>query len=288
MRQLKITKQITNRDSKSLERYLQEVSKEAMVTAEEEVELAKRIKQGDEEALKRLVNANLRFVISTAKQYQHHGLKLEDLINEGNLGLIEAAKRFDETKGFKFISYAVWWIRQSILKAIGEQSRLVRIPSNRINDIRKIAETASELSQEYEREATEEEISELLQMESSNVRNIISYSSKHVSIDAPIGNEDDGGSMVNMMEDQNISKPMDDLLQESLSKEIEMALSTINERDAEVIRLSYGLDGKVPMSIDDISDRFGISRNRVRQIKDKTIQKLRKSSNLKQLQSYLS
>ncbi len=288
MRQLKITKQITNRDSKSLERYLQEVSKEPMVTAEEEVELAKRIKEGDEVALRRLVNANLRFVISTAKQYQHHGLKLEDLINEGNLGLIEAAKRFDETKGFKFISYAVWWIRQSILKAIGEQSRLVRIPSNRINDIRKIAETASQLGQEFEREATEEEISEILSMNSTNVRNIISFSSKHVSIDAPIGNDDENGSMVNMMEDDEMPEPMDHLLQESLTKEIEMALSAINDRDAEVIRLSYGLDGKVPMSIDDISDKFGISRNRVRQIKDKTIQKLRKSSNLEQLQSYLS
>ena len=288
MRQLKITKQITNRDSKSLERYLQEVSKEEMITAEEEVELARRIRQGDEAALNRLVNANLRFVISTAKQYQHHGLKLEDLINEGNLGLIEAAKRFDETKGFKFISYAVWWIRQSILKAIGEQSRLVRIPSNRINDIRKIAETASELSQEFEREATEEEISELLDMDSGSVRNIISYSSKHVSIDAPLGNDDENGSMVNMMADKEIAEPTDDLIHESLNKEIQMALSTINERDAEVIRLCYGLDGKSPMSIDDISEKFGISRNRVRQIKDKTIQKLRKSSNLRQLQSYLA
>lgn len=287
MRQLKITKQITNRDSKSLERYLQEVSKVPMITPEEEVKLAKRIKKGDQEALNRLVNANLRFVISTAKQYQHHGLKLEDLINEGNWGLIEAAKRFDETRGFKFISYAVWWIRQSILKSIGEHSRLVRVPSNRINDIRKIAEAASNLEQEYEREATEEEISEILEMNTMNVRNAVSSAARHVSMDAPLSSDDESGNMLNVLEDVQTPDPSNDLMKESLNKEIEIALANIDDRDAEVIRLSFGLRGKDPMSIDDISDKFGISRNRVRQIKDKTIRKLRKTSNLEQLKSYL-
>ena len=287
MRQLKITKQITNRDSKSLERYLQEVSKVPMIAPEEEVELAKKIKTGDDEALGRLVKANLRFVISTAKQYQHHGLRLEDLINEGNAGLMEAAKRFDETRGFKFISYAVWWIRQSILKAIGEHSRLVRVPSNRINDIRKIAEAASHLEQEFEREATEDELSDMLQMNTSNIRNAASNSSKHVSMDAPLGNDDENSNMLSILEDNDTPDPSGDLMQESLNKEIELALSTIDDRDAEVIRLSFGLKGKDPMSIDDISDKFGISRNRVRQIKDKTIRKLRETENVDTLKSYL-
>ena len=288
MRQLKITKQITNRDSKSLEKYLQEVSKQPMVTPEEEVELAKKIKEGDEDALQKLVNANLRFVISTAKQYQHQGIRLEDLIDDGNIGLIEAAKRFDETKGFKFISYAVWWIRQSILKAISEQSRMVRVPSNKLNDMRKIAHAAAEIEQQHEREATDEEIADMLDINSENVAKALAFSNKHISMDAPIGGDEDGNStMLNVMEDENTPDPTEKLINESLNKEIQIALENVSDRDAKIVSLYFGLNGEEPKTLDEISNQFGLSRARVRQIKEKTLHRLRKSTNIDKLQAYL-
>ena len=287
MRQLKISKQITARLHKSIEIYLKEISKEEMVTPQEEVELARRIKSGDEIALERLVRANLRFVISVAKQYQHHGLELEDLINEGNLGLIEAAKRFDETRGFKFISYAVWWIRQSIIKAIVEKSRKIKLPANKAMAARKLAEAAIELEQSSERVATDEEIGEVMDMTAKEVRDILNSSQIPSSLDAPVGNNDDARSMVEVVPDDSFSAPTEPLINESLRKEIEYALSKISDKEAEIIRLSFGLNCSYPMSLEDIGLKIGVGKDRVRQIRGNALKKIRKHANLEALKAFL-
>jgi RNA polymerase primary sigma factor len=287
MRQLKITKSITNRDSHSLEKYLQEIGKEELITAEEEVDLAKRIREGDNIALERLTRANLRFVVSVAKQYQNQNLSLNDLINEGNLGLVKAAQRFDETRGFKFISYAVWWIRQSIMQAIAENSRLVRLPLNKVGSLNKIQKAFSELEQEFEREPSPEELAEVLETGVDEVTSTLSINSKHVSVDAPF-QDADSGSLIDVLENNNAEKA--DLNMEysdSLSIETERSLSTLSEREREVIKLFFGIGVAHAMSLEDIGDHFGITRERVRQIKDKAIQKLRSSNKSKHLQSFL-
>ena len=287
MRQLKISKQITNRDSKAVERYLHEIAKEDMINAEEEVRLAKLIKEGNKEALEKLVRANLRFVVSVAKQYQNLGLSLEDLINEGNLGLIKAAIKFDETRGFKFISYAVWWIRQSILQAAAENSRIVRLPLNRVSNINKIAKASSKLEQQYEREPTNSEISEILEMNADEITDALSYSKRHVSMDAPVSDGDESGGLINFLENHDAPNPVDKLMRQSLEAEIERALSFLDEREAEVIRLSYGLNGRNILSLDEISMHFDLTRERIRQIKEKALKRLRGSSKTNFLRSYL-
>ena len=286
MRQLKITKQITNRDSRSIERYLHEISKEGMITADEEVKLAKQIKAGETAALEKLVRANLRFVVSVAKQYQNLGLSLEDLINEGNLGLIKAALRFDETRGFKFISYAVWWIRQSILQAAAENSRIVRLPLNRVSNINKVVKASSILEQKYEREPTSDEISEVLEMNSAEVSDTISFSKRHVSMDAPINDDEDTG-LINFLENTDAVNPVDKLMKQSLVTEIERALNFLNERESEVIRLSYGLNGRAVLSLEEISQKFDLTRERIRQIKEKALKRLRVNSRNSFLRTYL-
>ena len=286
MRQLKITKQLTNRDSKSIDKYLSDVSKEEMVTPDEEVSLAVRIKQGDEIALNRLVNANLRFVISVAKQYQGHGLTLEDLIAEGNIGLITAAKRFDETKGFKFISYAVWWIRQSIMQAIAENSRVVRLPLNKVSAIQKIANAFSKLEQEHERAPSNEEIAEMLESSSDNVADLFTYSQKQVSVDAPLI-EGEENSLLNVLSNSNSANPMDDLMRESLCRDIERVLVSLKQREADVVRLSFGLNGETPMTLEEIANSLGLTRERIRQIREKALRSLRKKANSNLLKHYL-
>lgn len=286
MRQLKITKQITNRDSASLDRYLQEIAKESLITAEEEVELARSIKQGDELALNKMVKANLRFVVSVAKQYQNQGLTLQDLINEGNLGLIKAAQRFDETRGFKFISYAVWWIRQSILQALAEQARIVRLPLNKIGSISKINKTFSKLEQEFEREPTTEEIATALDINNQEVMTAMGTVSRHLSMDAPI-NHDDEGSMYDLIQDDNSVSPDVKLLSESLRAEIERSLSTLSQREADVIRFYYGLNCLPPHTLEEIGAKFDLTRERVRQIKEKAINRLKQISRNKILKKYL-
>ncbi len=286
MRQLKITKQLTNRDSKSIDKYLSDVSKEEMVTPDEEVSLAVRIKQGDEEALNRLVNANLRFVISVAKQYQGHGLTLEDLIAEGNIGLITAAKRFDETKGFKFISYAVWWIRQSIMQAIAENSRVVRLPLNKVSAIQKIANAFSRLEQEHERAPSNEEIANLLESSSDNVADLFTYSQKQVSVDAPLI-EGEENSLLNVLTNENSNNPSDELMRESLCKDIERVLVSLKPREADVVRLSFGLNGETPMTLEEIANSLGLTRERIRQIREKALRSLRKKANSNLLKHYL-
>jgi RNA polymerase primary sigma factor len=286
MRQLKITKQLTNRDSKSIDKYLSDVSKEEMVTPEEEVALAVRIKQGDEAALNRLVNANLRFVISVAKQYQGHGLTLEDLIAEGNIGLITAAKRFDETKGFKFISYAVWWIRQSIMQAIAENSRVVRLPLNKVSAIQKIANAYSKLEQEHERAPSNEEIAELLESSSDNVADLFTYSQKQVSVDAPLI-EGEENSLLNVLSNENSTSPVDSLMRESLCRDIERVLVSLKQREADVVRLSFGLNGETPMTLEEIANSLGLTRERIRQIREKALRSLRKKANSNLLKHYL-
>ncbi|GAB4249676.1 MAG: RNA polymerase sigma factor RpoD/SigA [Vicingaceae bacterium] len=287
MRQLKITQQITKRESRSLEKYLQEVSREEMITAEEEVELAQRIKEGDDRALDRLVRANLRFVISVAKQYQNTGLTLEDLINEGNLGLIEAAKRYDHTKGFKFISYAVWWIRQSILKAAADNSRTIRLPHNRLGEIQKINKASSEFEQQYEREPTPEELAEILEMELDKVENSLQMSKKQASLDAPMANDEDNNSLISVITNDTTPSPTDTLIQESLSTDIERTLSYLKGMEAEVIRLFYGLSGRKEMTLEEIGNNFGLTRERIRQIKERGLRRLRRLSRTNNLQTYL-
>jgi RNA polymerase primary sigma factor len=287
MRQLKITKSITNRESQSLEKYLQEIGKVDLLTPEEEVELAQRIKQGDQIALERLTKANLRFVVSVAKQYQNQGLSLSDLINEGNLGLIKAAQRFDETRGFKFISYAVWWIRQSILQALAEQSRIVRLPLNKVGSLNKINRAFSELEQEYEREPSPEELALLLEIPTEEVETTLGVAARHVSVDAPFVDGEDN-SLLDVLE--NTSTPDTDSTleyKESLRKEIQRSLSTLTDRQCDVIMLYFGIGVEHPMSLEDIGDRFGLTRERVRQIKDKAINKLRSASRSKLLKHYL-
>ncbi|MBK6544188.1 MAG: sigma-70 family RNA polymerase sigma factor [Saprospiraceae bacterium] len=287
MRQLKITKSITNRESQSLEKYLQEIGKVDLLTPEEEVELAKKIKQGDQLSLERLTKANLRFVVSVAKQYQNQGLSLSDLINEGNLGLIKAAQRFDETRGFKFISYAVWWIRQSILQALAEQSRIVRLPLNKVGSLNKINRAFSELEQEFEREPSAEELATLLEIPTEEVETTMGVAARHVSMDAPFVEGEDN-SLLDVLE--NDSTPATDSkleFKDSLRQEIERALGTLTDRQADVIKLYFGIGVEHPESLEDIGDKFGLTRERVRQIKDKAINKLRSASRSKLLKQYL-
>lgn len=287
MRQLKITKSITNRESQSLEKYLQEIGKVDLLTPEEEVELAKRIKQGDQIALEKLTKANLRFVVSVAKQYQNQGLSLSDLINEGNLGLIKAAQRFDETRGFKFISYAVWWIRQSILQALAEQSRIVRLPLNKVGSLNKINKAFSELEQEFEREPSAEELADLLDIPTEEVETTLGVAARHVSMDAPFIDGEDN-SLLDVLEDGTSERTDTNLeYRESLRREIDRSLSTLTDRQADVLKLYFGIGIEHPMSLEDIGDRFGLTRERVRQIKDKAINKLRSTSKSKLLKNYL-
>ncbi len=287
MRQLKITKSITNRESQSLEKYLQEIGKVDLLTPEEEVELAKRIKQGDQIALEKLTKANLRFVVSVAKQYQNQGLSLSDLINEGNLGLIKAAQRFDETRGFKFISYAVWWIRQSILQALAEQSRIVRLPLNKVGSLNKINKAFSELEQEYEREPSPEELAEMLEIPTEEVETTLGVAARHVSMDAPFVEGEDN-SLLDVLENAGTPGTDQELeYNESLRREIERSLSTLTDRQCDVIKLYFGIGVEHPMSLEDIGEKFGLTRERVRQIKDKAINKLRSANRSKLLKHYL-
>ncbi len=287
MRQLKITKSITNRESQSLEKYLQEIGKVDLLTPEEEVDLAKRIKQGDQIALEKLTKANLRFVVSVAKQYQNQGLSLSDLINEGNLGLIKAAQRFDETRGFKFISYAVWWIRQSILQALAEQSRIVRLPLNKVGSLNKINKAFSELEQQFEREPSAEELAELLEITTDEVETTLGVAARHVSMDAPFVEGEDN-SLLDVLENSTMPGTDSHLdYADSLRREIERSLGTLTDRQADVIKLYFGIGVEHPLSLEDIGDKFGLTRERVRQIKDKAINKLRATSRSKLLKTYL-
>lgn len=288
MRQLKISKQVTNRETISLDKYLHDISKVGLVTADEEIELAIRIREGDKAALEKLTKANLRFVVSVAKQYQNQGLTLPDLINEGNIGLIKAAQRFDETRGFKFISYAVWWIRQSIMQAIAEQARIVRLPLNKIGGISKINRTFSELEQLYEREPTSDEVADLLDITSAEVNDSIKISGRHFSMDAPLSSDEDSNSMMDIMEDDEILfNPDNDLMNESLRNEIERSLSTLSYREAEVLRMYYGINCKAPLTLEEIGEEFELTRERVRQIKEKAIKRLKHTSRCKLLKPYL-
>lgn len=287
MRQLKISKSITNRQTVSLDRYLQEIGKVELITAEEEVALAIRIRNGDTKALEKLTKANLRFVVSVSKQYQNQGLSLPDLINEGNLGLIKAAQRFDETRGFKFISYAVWWIRQSILQALAEQSRIVRLPLNKIGTINKVRKTFNDLEQKYERDPQDHEIAELMDISVDEVKISMKNNGRHVSMDAPISNTDDSSNMYEVMCDNDIEDPDKVLINESLSKEIERTLLSLPAREAEVIRMFFGLNGKRQHSLEEIGHYFELTRERVRQIKEKAVRRLKVSSKCKVLKTYL-
>jgi len=287
MRQLKITKSITNRESQSLEKYLQEIGKVELITPEEEVQLALRIRQGEQRALDRLVKANLRFVVSVAKQYQNQGLSLPDLINEGNLGLIKAALRFDETRGFKFISYAVWWIRQSILQALAEQSRIVRLPLNKVGLTNRISKAYQQLEQEFEREPTAEELADLLEIGIEEVAASMNISTRHISMDSPLS-EGEENTLVDVMENPNAERTDIQLeYYESLNHEINKSLRTLTERQKEVVCYYFGIGVDHPMSLEDIGDHFNLTRERVRQIKDKAISKLKSTSRCKQLKVYL-
>jgi RNA polymerase primary sigma factor len=288
MRQLKIAKQVTNRETASLDKYLQEIGRVSLITAEEEVELAKRIRNGDQAALDRLTRANLRFVVSVSKQYQNQGLSLPDLINEGNLGLIKAAQRFDETRGFKFISYAVWWIRQSILQALAEQARIVRLPLNKIGVINKINRTFSNLEQEFEREPTFDEIAKELKITEDEVKDTFKIHGRHISMDAPLTQgDDDSGSMYEVLQNDDLPGPEKALIKESLRKEIERALNTLTPREADVVKFYFGLAGEYAMTLEEIGEKFDLTRERVRQIKEKAIRRLKHVSRSKMLKSYL-
>ena len=285
MRQLKITKSITNRESASLDKYLQENGKEDLITVEEEVELAQRIRKGDQRALEKLTRANLRFVVSVAKQYQNQGLSLPDLINEGNLGLIKAAEKFDETRGFKFISYAVWWIRQSILQALAEQSRIVRLPLNQVGSLNKINKAFSRFEQEHERRPSPEELAETLDLPAEKVADTLRVSGRHISVDAPFVEGEDNSLLDVLVNDDS---PVADktLINESLSTEVERALATLTERERDIIRLFFGINCQ-EMTLEEIGEKFGLTRERVRQIKEKAIRRLRHSSRSKLLKTYL-
>jgi RNA polymerase primary sigma factor len=286
MRQLKITKSITNRESASLDKYLQEIGREELITAEEEVILAKKIREGDERALAKMVKANLRFVVSVSKQYQNQGLSLPDLINEGNLGLIKAARRFDETRGFKFISYAVWWIRQSILQALAEQSRIVRLPLNQVGSLNKINKAYSRLEQEFEREPTAEELSRVLELPEDKVADTMRVSGRHVSMDAPLLNGEDN-SLLDVLVNHDSPRADRLLMNESLQKEIERSLATLTERERDVIKLFFGIGCQHGLTLEEIGAKFDLTRERVRQIKEKAIRRLRHSSRSKLLKAYL-
>ncbi|MFD1817770.1 RNA polymerase primary sigma factor [Pseudarcicella hirudinis] len=286
MRQLKISKQITNRESQSLDKYLQEIGKVDLLTPDEEVILAQKIREGDQLSLERLTKANLRFVVSVAKQYQNQGLSLGDLINEGNLGLIKAAQRFDETRGFKFISYAVWWIRQSILQALAEQSRIVRLPLNRVGSLNKISKTFSELEQKFEREPSPEELAEVLEISTGEVVDTLKISGRHVSMDAPFVQGEEN-SLLDVLENDGEDKPDSGLINDSLRREVQRALSTLTQREADVVTLYFGLNGEHAMTLEEIGEKFNLTRERVRQIKEKAIRRLRHTSRSKALKTYL-
>ena len=288
MRQLKIAKQVTNRETASLDKYLQEIGRVDLITADEEVELARRIRTGDRAALERLTKANLRFVVSVSKQYQNQGLALPDLIIEGNLGLIKAAERFDETRGFKFISYAVWWIRQSILQALAEQARIVRLPLNKIGNINKINRAFSELEQKFERPPSAEELAEFLDCSTDEVKQSLAQNGRHISMDAPLVEGDESSSsMYDVLSNDSLPGPESNLVVESLRKDIERSLTALTQRESDVIRLFYGLEGRAAMSLDEIGVRFDLTRERVRQIKEKAIRRLKHSSKNRILKSYL-
>lgn len=285
---MKITKQFTNRESQSLDRYLQEIGKVDLITSEEEIELAIKIREGDQRALDKLTKANLRFVVSVAKQYQNKGLSLNDLINEGNLGLIKAAKKFDETRGFKFISYAVWWIRQSIMQAIADQSRMVRLPLNRVGALTKIGKAASALEQELERKPTPEEIAQELDMDVEDVAYALKHSGRHISMDAPISQGDDNkSSLLDLLSNKEQPQPDLKLMSDSLKNDIESALSTLSEREAQVIKLYFGLDNEHSATLEEIGEMLNLTRERVRQIKEKALLRLRHASRSKNLKVYL-
>ena len=286
MRQLKISKQITNRESQSLDKYLQEIGKVDLLTPDEEVILAQKIREGDQLSLERLTKANLRFVVSVAKQYQNQGLSLGDLINEGNLGLIKAAQRFDETRGFKFISYAVWWIRQSILQALAEQSRIVRLPLNRVGSLNKISKTFSELEQKFEREPSPEELAEVLEISTGEVVDTLKISGRHVSMDAPFVQGEEN-SLLDVLENDSEDKPDSGLINDSLRREVQRALSTLTQREADVVTLYFGLNGEHAMTLEENGEKFNLTRERVRQIKEKAIRRLRHTSRSKALKTYL-
>ena len=286
MRQLKISKQFTNRENKSLDKYLNEISKVSMIDAQEEVQLAQRIREGDQAALEKLVNANLRFVVSVSKQYQNQGLTLGDLINEGNMGLIKAAKRFDETRGFKFISYAVWWIRQSILQALADQSRIVRLPLNKVGSLGRITQASARLEQELEREPTPQEIADSLDIALSEVENALRSSGRHLSIDAPLAEGEDN-TLLGVLDNNDEPNPDMPLLNESLQNEINRVISTLSDKERDVLKYYFGLDGHPAHTLEDISDKGGLTRERVRQIKEKALRRLRKSSKSKILKTYL-
>jgi RNA polymerase primary sigma factor len=288
MRQLKIVKQVTNRENASLDKYLLEIGRVDLITAEEEVELARRIREGDKKALERLTKANLRFVVSVSKQYQNQGLSLPDLINEGNVGLIKAAERFDETRGFKFISYAVWWIRQSILQALAEQARIVRLPLNKIGNINKINKAFSELEQKFERPPSAEELAEFLEVTVEDVRQSLSNSGRHVSMDAPLIEGDaSSSSMYDVLPNDSLPGPERELVVESLRKDIDRSLSTLTGRESEILKMYYGLNGQPAQTLEEIGIRFDLTRERVRQIKEKAIRRLKHTSRSKMLKSYL-
>ncbi len=287
MRQLKITKQVTNRDTPSLDKYLQEIGKVKLITAQEEVELARRIKQGDTLALEQLAKANLRFVVSVAKQYQGQGLSLPDLISEGNLGLIKAASRFDETRGFKFISYAVWWIRQQILQSLAEQARIVRLPLNKIGSINKINKAFAKLEQEHERPPTAHELAEVLEMTLEEVKTSLNNAGRHLSMDAPLRDGEDSGTMLDVLSNGDMPSPVDTLMTDSLRNEIERSLNSLAGREADVIRLYFGLNGNQPHTLEEIGQKFELTRERVRQIKEKAIRRMKHTGRGSVLKAYL-
>ena len=284
---MKITKQFTNRESKSLDQYLLEIGKVNLITPDMEIELAKRIKKGDRHALEALTKANLRFVVSVAKQFQNQGLSLGDLINEGNLGLIKAAERFDETRGFKFISYAVWWIRQSIMQAIAEQSRMVRLPLNRVGTLNKLGKAYSKLEQEFERKPSAAELATELEMKTDEVIDTLQLYGRHVSMDAPFSGDDDKNSLIDILPNDQQPAPDVKLMHESLKSEVESVLSTLSEREANVLRLYFGINSERSATLEEIGERFNLTRERVRQIKEKAIRSLRHPSKSKNLKAYL-
>lgn len=286
MRQLKITKQVTNRDLPSLDKYLQEIGREELISPQQEVDLARRIHEGDHKALDSLVRANLRFVVSVSKQYQNQGLTLPDLINEGNIGLIKAAERFDETKGFKFISYAVWWIRQSILQALSEQARMVRLPLNKIGTLNKMNKTMARMEQELGRSPTHSELADELNISKDEIKTMLNHFARPISMDAPLLMGEDG-NLYDILLPDNSNNPDEKLLRESLKKEIERTFNHLNNREAEILRMFYGLNGHLPHSLDEIAETFSLTRERVRQVKEKAIKKMKNTSRNKLLRKYL-
>ncbi len=287
MRQLKITNKITSRESLALDKYLNDIGKIPLLTPDEEADLARRIREGDHEALEILTKSNLRFVVSVAKQYQNHGLSLSDLINEGNVGLMKAAKRFDETKGFKFISYAVWWIRQSILQAIVEYSRIVRLPLNKVGSYNKVNEAYVKFVQEFEREPTHEELADVLGLTVKEISNVLKGNGRHMSVDAPLSGDDGNSTMLDVMSNDDEMSPDGSLMDQSLKEEVQQGLSILAPRELEVLSSYYGLNGKKSLTLEEIGDLYGLTRERVRQIKERAIRRLRKSYNRNSLKSYL-